>query len=329
VRDESEARYVNRKSGIVENSEDIAAVASNWAKSGPAYFPTEESTEILPAGQYSVEYSHMRGIYFKRKQIVLDDLIMLPDSVSEEITQNIEMFWTKKEQYRSMGFLWKRGVLLYGPPGGGKTSTLQMIAHNITNRGGLAIFVKDPQVAAEGLGVLRNIEPERPIIVMMEDFDTIQEKHGEGDLLAMLDGDLQVDNVVFIATTNYPEELDARIVNRPGRFDLVRRVGLPSAASRQIYFETMNPRLKGTKELKQWVKYTHDYTIAYMKELIVSVELLGQDFKKAVKALDAMRNASFSSKEDADIIPIDSVAGSVPTPAARTPRTSRRLTPRR
>lgn len=319
---EVEGRYIGRKNSIIENQEDVATVASNWAKSGPAFFPTEESVETLPAGQYTIEYSHMRGIYFKQKNIVLDDLIMLPDSVSEEIISVVERFWEKKDQYHAMGFLWKRGILLYGPPGGGKTSTLQLIAHRITERNGLAIYVKEPQVAAEGLSVLRHVEPDRPIIVLMEDFDAIQDKHGESDLLAMLDGDLQIDNVVFIATTNYPEELDARIINRPSRFDLVRKIGYPSADSRRTYLEKMNPRLRGTEELDKWVASTEDYSIAYLKELIVSVELLEQSFDEVLDRLNKMRMATYSSEEDAGIASIEklaeTVAGSIAQPCRPT-----------
>ena len=179
-----------------------------WSKTGPAYFPTEDTTNKLFPGQYTVEFSHSRGIYFRRKPVQIDNLLSLPDSTTDEIIRGIELFWSKKETFRELGFLWKRGVLLYGPPGGGKTSTLQLISKRIIDKGGISVYVKDPKMTAEGLEVLRRIEPDRPIVVLLEDIDAIQEKHGEHDVLAMLDGELQINNVVFIATTNYPENLE-------------------------------------------------------------------------------------------------------------------------
>ena len=179
-----------------------------WAKVGDAYFPADQTVDRLTPGQYSIEYSHNRGIYFAPKPVNLDDLLILPDSASEEIINNIKQFWNKEETFRKLGFLWKRGILLFGPAGSGKTSTVQLIIKDIIDRGGIAVYVKEPKLTASGLEMLRKIEPTRPIIVVVEDIDAIQQMHGEADLLAMLDGDLQIDNVVFIATTNYPEKLD-------------------------------------------------------------------------------------------------------------------------
>lgn len=284
----------------ITDSYDVAAVASKWSRSGSAYFPVEETVHRLPPGQYTVDFSHSRGIFFRRKPVSLDKLIILPDSSSEEIIVGIESFWDKEKVFKDLGFLWKRGVLLCGPPGGGKTSTLQLIASKIIKRGGITVYVRDPQRTAEGLEVIRRIEPDRPIVVMIEDFDAIQDKYGENDLLAMLDGDLQIDNVVFIATTNYPENLDARIINRPSRFDVIKRIGMPSREARKVYLEATNPRIRGTQELEEWLDLSKEYSIAHLKEMIVSVEALDQNLHDVVERLDAMIHDQPSSDDTDD-----------------------------
>lgn len=273
--------------------------ARMWAKAGDVYFPSDITVKTLPPGQYTVEYSHGRGLYFSPKAINLDELMILPDSASEEIIENIELFWTKEKLFRELGFLWKRGVLLYGPAGSGKTSTLQLITKKIIDRGGIAVYVKDPNMTAQGLELLRRIEPVRPIIVLVEDIDAIQHRHGEAELLAMLDGELQIDNVVFIATTNYPEKLDKRLVNRPSRFDIVRKIGMPSAEARRIYLEDRNETLANDPvELERWVEATDGFSIAHLKEVMISVEVLDQDFYNTVERLRIMMDEQPSSDED-------------------------------
>ena len=272
--------------------------ARQWALVGDIYFPADQTRDTLPAGQYSIEYSHNRGIYFAPKPINLDDLLVLPDSASEEIIENIEQFWTRESTFRQLGFLWKRGVLLYGPAGSGKTSTLQLITKKVVDRGGIAVYVKNPTQTAQGLEMLRKIEPTRPIIVLVEDLDAIQQAYGEADMLALLDGDLQIDNVVFIATTNYPEKLDKRMVNRPSRFDIVRKIGMPTPEARAIYLAARNPRIADTDELYEWVDATDEFSIAHLKELIVSVEALGQGFDQTVERLRVMIEKQPSSTDD-------------------------------
>jgi SpoVK/Ycf46/Vps4 family AAA+-type ATPase len=133
---------------------------------------------------------------------------------------------------------------------------------------------------------------------MVEDVDAIQQAHGEADMLAMLDGDLQIDNVVFIATTNYPEKLDKRIVNRPSRFDIVRKIGMPTAEARAVYLNERNARIAGTDELNEWVIATDKFSIAHLKELIVSVEALGQGFDETIERLRIMIDTQPDSKDD-------------------------------
>ena len=269
-----------------------------WAiYGGKNYSACERAADMLPPGQYTINHSDEIGIYFRLEDINLDELIHLPDSKSEEVINEISKFWTLEQQFRNFGFLWKRGVLLWGVPGGGKTSTLQIISKNIVDRGGISIYVDNPSLAAKALKILRQVEPKRPIVIMLEDLDAIIDEHGESDVLALMDGELQIDNVVFVATTNYPERLDKRLVNRPSRFDIIKKIDPPTSEARQLYFTSKNERLNAPEaidELKQWVSSTKGFSIAHLKELIISVEVFGQPLSVAVERLRAMRNTPSS-----------------------------------
>ena len=275
----------------VESDEEIkvAKDASMWAVQGPNYFPCDEAVKELLPGQYEVQHSQSSGYFFQKKEAHFDELMRLPDSASEEIYQNIETFWTKENHFRSFGFLWKRGILLWGPAGSGKTSTLQLISQSIVDKGGISVYVSHPTVTAQGLAIYRRIEKTRPCVVMLEDLDAMISNHGEHDVLALLDGELQIDNVVFIATTNYPERLDKRIVNRPSRFDIVKLIGMPNAEARKMYLGRKNKRLlDNPEELDKWVTESDQFSIAHLKELIVSVEVFEVSLTHAIKRLRKM-----------------------------------------
>jgi len=258
-----------------------------WAVNGGNYFPCERTVPALPPGQYSIGRCEARGIYFIKKNVCLDELIILPDSASAEILAGIEHFWTQEKTFRKFGFLWKRGVLLWGPAGSGKTSLVQLLSKKIVELGGFSVYVDHPEIDAKGLELLRRIEPTRPIVVMLEDIDAIVRRFNEATVLALFDGELQIDNVTYVATTNYPGRLDPRMINRPSRFDVVKKIGMPSDSSRRIYLQHKHPTLP-QKTLDVWVNQTQGFSFAHLKEVIVAVECLGQKFDDVIERLTEM-----------------------------------------
>jgi SpoVK/Ycf46/Vps4 family AAA+-type ATPase len=295
----------NDAPSVKETARDVVANtdAKMWAVYGNTYSPCEKAVDTLPPGQYTIDASQERGIFFSKKDVNLDDLMILPDSASEEVIEGIEMFWKKEEHFRKFGFLWKRGIMLWGPPGSGKTSTVQLISKMIVDRGGLSAYIQNPELGANGLELMRRIEPDRPIVVILEDIDAIAQRYGEADLLALLDGELQIDNVIFIATTNYPERLDKRLTNRPSRFDIVKKIGMPSEEARKIYIEAKNTRLalkENKAELELWVKQTKQFSLAHIKELIISVEVFEISLAGAVKRLRTMMDINLNSEDGYD-----------------------------
>jgi ATP-dependent 26S proteasome regulatory subunit len=250
-----------------------------------------------------VRASPQIGIYFEQHVLNLDDLLILPDSASEMVIENIRVFWSRESEFRKYGFLWKRGILLWGPPGSGKTCTLQLVAQEMIKREGVVVYANEsPELIAAGLRLLRQIESKRSLVVMLEDLDAITQRYGESQLLSLLDGELQIDNVVFIATTNYPEMLDRRLINRPSRFDVVKKIGMPGTDARRVYLQAKNPRFSMVNssaiELERWVKETNQFSIAHLKELIVLVEVFGISFNEAIERLRAMIGNKPSSGND-------------------------------
>lgn len=273
---------------------------SRWASRGDNYYGVGETLAELPAGLYRCTEVPMIGPALTKQMVQTDNLLELPDDAGAEILAEFQQFWEIGDKFRERGFLHKRGFLLWGPPGSGKTSTLQlMIKRLIEGHGGVVIILDYPQLAAACLQMARKIEPKRPMIAVMEDMDALVRKFGENEYLALLDGEAQVDSIVFLGTTNYPELLDKRFVDRPSRFDTIKYIGMPSASARRMYLSTKEPKLVGD-ELDMWVKASDGFSIAHLKEMIVAVKCFDQPLSAVVKRLEEMQARKPTSERTPD-----------------------------
>jgi SpoVK/Ycf46/Vps4 family AAA+-type ATPase len=169
---------------------------------------------------------------------------------------------------------------------------------------GIIVIVEDPDIASGCLSMVRKNEPERPLITILEDLDALVERWGEAGYLNLLDGSEQINNVIHIGTTNYPERLDKRFVDRPSRFDTVKKIGMPGREARQQYFHSKlhDKGLKwwNEKELDRWTKMAEGFSVAHMREMIICVCCLGQDIEAVVKKLDKMHSRKPTSDSDPD-----------------------------
>ena len=295
------------ESGKKDSMSSAASKATMWAVHGSSFFPCEETIKELKPAQYKIEYDESRGVYFTKTSSNMDDLLLLPDNTSSKIMDQLEVFWKKKDLYQKNGLIWKRGVLLYGKPGCGKTTTVQLISKRIEELNGVSFFVSVPRIASSGLQLFRKIEPDRPIVVILEDLDAIIENYGESEILSLLDGENQVNNVVYIATTNYLSDLDPRIINRPSRFDMVSKINFPDRTSREFYLKEKVSRLKKKQKIKvfergangdpikkevdelSWIlDNTEDFSIAHLKEYIIATEILEENRQIILERLKHM-----------------------------------------
>ena len=182
------------------------------------------------------------------RDLQVDDLIDFADSLPAKILLEIENFWSLGSLFEKHGYLHRRGYLLYGPQGSGKSSVVHQVVHRIIKAGHVAVFCEHPGFLTRAMEVFRKIEPDRPVICLFEDIDAIIEIHGDSELLQWLDGSHQIDKVINIATTNYPERLDRRIVSRPRLIN--HQVESPTASSaRPISKRSCPIRERPTHEL--------------------------------------------------------------------------------
>lgn len=148
-------------------------------------------------------------------------------------------------------------------------------------------MVDDPEDDGQAIRRLRQVEPTRPILAIVEEIDMRINPYSEADWASLLDGELNVDNIIWLATTNNIEKLHNRFKNRPSRFDVVIEVGMPSKNDRARYvlnkFKDIDPEL-----LNKIATDTDGFSLAHVKELLVSTYCLEADYDKTLKRLQDM-----------------------------------------
>lgn len=277
------------------------AVHKMWgiAGAGDIFHPVGETTKTLPPGFYRFVFVNGLGLCIVRVRNDTDSLIALPDSESDKLLAEMQQFLKLKAEFRARGLLYKRGVMLYGPPGSGKTATIQLLAKMVADSmNSIAILADaEPAAVATGLQMVRGLEPDRQLVVILEDLDAMVARYGEEGYLSLLDGENQVENVIYVATTNYPERLDRRFVDRPSRFDTLRLIGMPTPEARRLYLQHKEPMVP-VEELDAMVAASEGYSIAHLRELLVLVKCFGHALESATERLDGMREGQPSSDRD-------------------------------
>jgi AAA+ superfamily predicted ATPase len=278
---------------------------AQWSVMGDgSYIAAPKAEKQLPAGLYEFEWNNRANEWCVMKQAInTDELYELPTEEIGEILTDIKSFWKKAELYRSYKLMHKRGILLYGDPGCGKSGILQLcMMHIIKELSGVVINIKNEdsiKAYVEMVPKLRQIEPDRPLVVIIEDIDSVagDSNYSTSVLLNILDGIKQIENVVYIATTNYPEKLEERITNRPSRFDRRYYVAPPSREVRKSYLENKIGDNKIEIDIEKWLDDTEDLSMSHLKELFISVVLLDNKYENAIEHLKGMKKTPRGKKQ--------------------------------
>ncbi len=271
---------------------------TQWSHHEGTFTPVGDTSGSIEPGYYNLTHDQSGHVYFEPVRSRVDTLLKFPDSASQAVVQNISDFWDREATFERYDLPFKRSILLYGPAGSGKTCTLELISRDVIARGGIVIeWPGDVTLLINGYRALRDIQPNVPIVVLMEDFDEILKHTAESRMLNLLDGVERLDKIVFLATTNYPELLQERIINRPSRFDVRVLIGPPCAETRAIYLKSLL-REGDEIDIPRYVKDTHNLSLAHVKELFVATHILGVPYASVVQNLRAMQDENPSSQDE-------------------------------
>ena len=290
-----------------KKKDELQLTPFQYQKAGAAFVRCGDTFKSLEAGFYSVTNCGSYGWGLSPKPIVSDDLIDIPGTVADDIFVDIDTFLANRDRYMQYGLTHKRGYLFYGPPGSGKTSLAQMIARRFIEKvGGIVIYVSNYNELYHGVDIMRDVEPGRPSMYLIEEADNVV---NNTYALSILDGELSIQGAVFVAMTNYKELLPPRIANRPGRFDRVMYVGCPPVAVQLEYLRRVAARgdAPGGLEAPQRIVSTLQglpLSMAHLREAFISHVLMGIDLLEIRDRFDQMAGVE-RDENDQIVVPAE------------------------
>lgn len=241
----------------------------------------------LPPGAYEIRIVMGQAI-LARIDTNTETLTRFADQTYDGIMRDMERFWEARDRFAKHGIAYKRGILLHGPPGTGKSCIVRLIVEDVTARGGVAVKFGDVTSYITGMHMLRKVAPKMPVVVVMEDVETLL-RYDESTVLNVLDGMYGIDGVVYLATTNHVEQLQERIKNRPSRFDKRLFIDCPTPSVRREYIERIDVTESLTgDDVTRWVDDSEGFSFAHIKELYVSTILFENAYDDVLGELRAM-----------------------------------------
>jgi cell division protease FtsH len=216
------------------------------------------------------------GITVHKLRTVTREQVILPDKTLRLLERNVTDFIRLRDQLRGLDMGIKKGLLFYGPPGTGKTHTIHYLASQLPDHTTLLITAEEVGLLSEYMQLARFLQP---AMIVLEDVDLIARSRTSmhspceesllNKLLNEMDGLREDAMLLFVLTTNRPQDLEAALASRPGRIDQAIEFPLPDDDGRLKLIKLYAGNLVISDKIARiLVKKTRNSSAAFIKELM-------------------------------------------------------------
>jgi hypothetical protein len=215
-------------------------------------------------------------VYVHKLHNVQRDEVILPEKTMRLLDRNIGDFVRQREKLRKLGLPIKKGLLFYGAPGTGKTHTVHYLAGQLPDHTTLLVTAEQVANLDHYFQFARFLQP---AMIVIEDVDLIARDRGSmygpcdesllNKLLNEMDGLREDAAILFILTTNRPQNLEAALASRPGRIDQAIEFPLPDENGRRLLVGLYACGLPLDEDVVETiVSKTDKASAAFIKELM-------------------------------------------------------------
>jgi hypothetical protein len=231
--------------------------------------------QVLAFGESQMGNVMIGPIVFMRRPGLERDHLILPDDVLASVEREVFGMAEQRDRLRASGQHVKRGVLLWGPPGTGKTHTVRYLMSRLREHTVFVLTGGGLHMVRAACALARMLQP---AVVVLEDIDLVaqhREVYGMSgnpllfDVLNEIDGIAEDADVTFVLTTNRADLLEPALAARPGRVDLAVEIGLPDGEARRRLIELYGRGLSlQLTDVDAVIRRTGGVTASFIKELM-------------------------------------------------------------
>lgn len=228
--------------------------------------------------------------------------LFLPSNIKKDIRNLVESFLASKSFYESKNIPWKRGFLMYGEPGNGKTSLIRTIISNYDFKPVTIIPEANNEMVREAFAYA---EEQSPSLLYFEDLDSLFEKGVDiSTFLNLMDGISTKSGILVVATANNIKKLKSSITNRPSRFDRKFEIPLPNMEMSVAYLKKWFGSSITDAKIKQLADAAikSQFSYAYLKDLYISSMYEAIAHNRKVPTAKDIDNALKSLLRDKNIL---------------------------
>jgi len=220
------------------------------------------------------------GRIIEREKAYTWEDILLPERTIRTVRTHVEGFLRQRLRLKGLGVKARRGLILAGPPGTGKTLLGKVLADTL-DVSFMWVSPRHVECAASFDEILSVARFVAPAVVFLEDLDLFAEEResnrwiGLGELMNQLDGAVDNEDIITIATTNRLEVIERALRNRPGRFDRVVKLdAMDEPCRRTMLTRALSHVDIRSEDMNHLVNATNDYTPAQVQEVANTVLIL-------------------------------------------------------